>query len=138
MKARSSRPKCVSPSFPPPGWQRNCATFVSIETWGESTLTFNNKPAAGKLFAQWIPVTGGSVEFSVTPQVAEALLSDGRLSLRILSTGSYGSAGNVSYASRENSVVANRPQLLLTFSHTLPEVTITSPADGAFITRPVR
>ncbi len=111
----------------------SCATFVPSDTWSETTLTFNNKPAAGKLFAQWMPVTGQPVEFNVTPQVAEALLGDGLLSLRVVSTGNYGGSGTVSYASRENSVAANRPQLILTFDFLPPEVAITSPADGALI-----
>ena len=100
----------------------SCATFVSSDTWGETTITFNNKPASGKLFAQWIPVTGQPVEFSVTPQVADTMLSDGKLSLRILSTDNFGGAGNVSYASREHGTVANRPQLILTFENTAPTI----------------
>ena len=100
----------------------NCATFVPGDTWGESTLTFNNRPAAGKLFAQWIPVTGQSVEFSVTPQVADTLLADRLLSLRVVSTGGYGAAGNVSYAAREHGTAANRPQLILTFENTAPTI----------------
>ena len=100
----------------------SCATFVSSDTWGETTLTFNNKPTSGKLFAQWIPVTGQPVEFSVTPQVADTLLGDGKLSLRILSTDNFGGAGNVTYASREHGTVANRPQLILTFENTAPMI----------------
>ena len=100
----------------------SCATLVSSDTWSETTLTFTNKPASGKLFAQWLPVTGQPVEFSVTPQVAEALLGDGKLSLRILSTDNYGGAGIVTYASRENSTAANRPQLILTFENTAPTI----------------
>ena len=100
----------------------SCATFVTSDTWGETTLTFNNKPAAGKLFAQWLPVTGQPVEFSVTPHVADTLLGDGKLSLRILSTGNFGGSGNVTYASRENGVAATRPQLLVTFENFAPTV----------------
>ena len=112
----------------------NCATFIPTDTWSETTLTYNNRPAAiQKHFAQWLPVAGQSIEFNVTPQVAEALISDGKLSLRVGSTGSYGTNGNVTYASRENSVAANRPQLILTYGFFPPEVSITSPADGTFI-----
>ncbi len=100
----------------------SCAAFVSSDTWDETTLTFNNKPSSGKLFAQWMPVTGQPVEFSVTPQVVETLPGDGLLSLRILSTDNYGGAGNVSYASRENPNAANRPQLILTFEDTAPTI----------------
>ena len=100
----------------------SCATFVPSDSWGETTLTFNNKPAAEKLFAQWIPVTGQPVEFSVTPQVAETLPGNWLLSLRILSTGNFGAAGNVSYASRENATTANRPRLILTFENFAPTI----------------
>ena len=92
----------------------NCATLVSDDTWGETTINFTNKPAAGKLFAQWLPVVNQAVEFTVTPQVVDALLGDDKLSLSILTTGFYGSNGAVNYASRENATVANRPQLILT------------------------
>jgi autotransporter-associated beta strand protein len=92
----------------------NCATFVSDDTWGETTINFTNKPASGKLFAQWLPITGQAVEFTVTPQVVDALLGDGKLSLSLLSTGAYGANGIVNYASRENATAANRPQLILT------------------------
>ncbi len=100
----------------------SCATLVSSNSWSETTLTFSNKPASGKLFAQWLPVTGQPVEFSVTPQVTDTLLGDGKLSLRILSTDNFGGLGNVTYASRENSNAANRPQLILTFENTAPTI----------------
>ena len=61
------------------------------------------------------------------------LISDGKLSLRVGSTGSYGAAGTASYASREIATAANRPQLILTFGFLPPQVAITSPADGALI-----
>ena len=98
------------------------ATFVSDDTWGETTLTFNNKPAAGKLFAQWLPVGGQPVEFTVAPHVVDTLLGDKKLSLRIVSTGDYGGSGIVTYASRENATAANRPQLILTFENTAPTI----------------
>ncbi|MEX1114513.1 MAG: MBG domain-containing protein [Akkermansiaceae bacterium] len=99
------------------------ASFVADDTWDEAVVTFNNKPAAGTLFAQWLPVTGQAVEFSVTPQVTDTLLGDLKLSLRVASTGDYGAAGNVTYASRESATLGNRPQLILTFENTAPTIT---------------
>lgn len=96
------------------------AAFVSDDSWDENTLTFDNKPSSGQLFSQWLPITGESVEFSVTPQVVDTLLDDGKLSLRIRSTGDYGGPGNVTYASREDTAASNRPQLILTFESTDP------------------
>ncbi len=95
----------------------NSASFVSDDAWDETTLTFANKPASDKLFAQWLPVTGQAAEFIVTPQAAETLLGNGKLSLRILSTDNHGANGNVTYASRENSTLPNRPQLVLTIEN---------------------
>ena len=95
----------------------NAASFVSDDTWSETAVTFATKPAAEKLFAQWLPVANQAVEFSVTPQVLDAQLSDGKLSLRVASTDNHGAAGNVSYASRENATTANRPQLILTIEN---------------------
>jgi len=96
------------------------ACFVSDDSWGETTISYNNKPDSGKLFAQWLPVTGQAVEFTVTPQVSDTLLTDKKLSLRLLSTGDYGNSGGVTFASRENATVANRPQLVLTLENTAP------------------
>ena len=100
----------------------SCATFVSSDTWGETTVNNTDKPASGELFAQWLPVAGQAVEFTVTPQVVDTLLGDGLLSLSILSTDNYGANGIVSYASRENATVANRPQLILTIDNTIPAI----------------
>jgi hypothetical protein len=98
------------------------ACFVSDDSWGETTINFNNKPDSGKLFAQWLPVTGQAVEFSVTPQVNDTLLTDKKLSLRVLSTGDYGGSGNVTMASRESATATNRPQLILTLENTAPTI----------------
>ena len=98
------------------------ASLVADDTWSETAVTFNTMPAAGKLFAQWLPVTGQPVVFSVTPQVVDTLLGNGKLSLLISSTGDYGASGNVTYASRENATVANRPQLILTLENSAPVI----------------
>lgn len=89
-------------------------TLVNSNTWDEAAITWNNQPGGGKRFATWIPVTGVPVEFSVTPQVLDALNADKQLSLELLSLHPAGGAGLVSYASREYPDPASRPQLLLT------------------------
>jgi Pectate lyase superfamily protein len=98
------------------------AAFVASDSWDETTITFANKPASGKHFAQWLPVSGQPAEFIVTPQVADTFSSDGLLSLRVLSAGDFGAAGNVSYASREHATTAVRPQLILTLLNTPPTI----------------
>jgi autotransporter-associated beta strand protein len=109
----------------------NAASFVSDDTWSETAVTFSNKPASDKLFAQWIPITNQAVEFSVTPQVLDAQLGDRLLSLRIAATDNHGAAGNVSYASRENAITANRPQLILTIEN--PPTAAVKAASGSIL-----
>jgi len=82
--------------------------------WVETALTFQNKPASGKLFAQWLPVAGGAAGFNVTAPLAAARLRDAQLALRVFATGDHGAAGEVVYASRESTVAADRPRLVLT------------------------
>lgn len=106
----------------------SCAAFVSSDTWGETTVNFTNKPAADKLCAQWQPVTGQAVEFTVTPQVVDTLRGDKLLSLSILSTDNYGANGIVTYASREALIAADRPQLILTVD---PSDTVIKAATGS-------
>jgi hypothetical protein len=109
----------------------NVAAFVSNDTWGETTLTFNNKPTSGKLFAQWLPVPGQAAEFVVTPFVTEALLGDGKLSLRVSAADDFGGLGNVSYAAREDATPTRRPQLILLFSNTPPILSHLTNYNGA-------
>jgi autotransporter-associated beta strand protein len=105
----------------------SAAAFVANNTWGETTLTFNNRPPSGELFAQWMPVAGQPVEFSVLPLVSDTLSGSGLLSLKVFSTGNYGGLGNAGYASRENPNASLRPQLILTFENNAPSI---SPISG--------
>jgi hypothetical protein len=94
----------------------NGVAEVSDDSWGETAITYLNRPAIGRLFGQWLPVAGQPVEFDVTPQASAALRDNRKLSLGISSTGDYGASGNVAYASRENATLSNRPQLILTLA----------------------
>ncbi len=82
--------------------------------WAETGITWNNQPGSGKRFATWIPGVGVPVEIDVTPQVQDALNNDRQLSLQIFSLRPAGGPGLVSYASREYTDAAARPQLMLT------------------------
>lgn len=93
---------------------------VADDAWGESTLTYQNRPAAGRFFAHCLPVTGQFLEFIVTPHVEETLLGDDQLSLKISAAAAFGSLGNVSYAARENANASLRPQLILVFENRAP------------------
>lgn len=120
-KLLQARVRLAATAASQPG-NESVAALVDDDSWGETTITFATRPASGKHFAQWMPVTGQPAEFFVTPQVADTRSSNGLLSLRVLSAGDFGSAGNVSYASRENSTSASRPQLILTLENTPPSI----------------
>ncbi len=87
------------------------------DTWTEAGLTWNNQPgSAGRRFASWIPAANVPVQFTVTPQVLDAMQGDKQLSLELLSLRYVGAPGEVDYASREYPVATSRPQLVLLVS----------------------
>ena len=89
-------------------------TVSTNNTWTETGITWNNQPAVGKRFTTWIPGTNNApVEFMVTPQVLNALNGDKKLSVQLYSLRYVGSAGIVTYASREAVDASTRPQLIL-------------------------
>ena len=98
----------------------NGITLAASNQWNEASINWNNRPVGGKRFATWIPAANVPVEFVVTPQVQAALAGDDELSLELFSLSNVGGPGTASYASREDSDAARRPQLLL--------VTTTAPA----------
>ncbi|MCZ8510915.1 DNRLRE domain-containing protein [Paenibacillus filicis] len=92
----------------------NQANLVSDNTWGGTTLTWNNQPAAGTLLTTWTaPAVGTSVQIDVTSQVQAALTGDKKLSIRISSPANQGSTGDVSYASKENGTASYRPVIVI-------------------------
>jgi autotransporter-associated beta strand protein len=96
--------------------------FGTNDAWGESVVTWNNQPFAGKRFATWIPGTNGPLEFVVTPQVLEALAGDRQLSLQLHSLRNFGANGVVDYASRDHSDANLRPQLRLLMAGAPPAI----------------
>ena len=103
---------------------------VDDNTWTETGITWNNKPAAGSALSTWTP----ALDTTSNADVTSALPANGLVSFKVYGT-TQTSDGFVSYASRQNATTANRPQLSLTYGHTPPEVSITTPVDGAVITR---
>jgi hyaluronate lyase len=97
----------------------NQAFLVSNDTWGESTITWNNAPAIGTtLLGNWnVPGVGTPVSFDVTAQAQSALAGDKLLSLAVVSPANVGSNGWVNYASKENVNAAYRPVLVVTTSN---------------------
>ncbi|MCZ8520467.1 DNRLRE domain-containing protein [Paenibacillus mucilaginosus] len=90
------------------------AHLVSDSAWGESTLTWNNRPSAAALIGSWsVPAAGVPVEIDVTAQVNAALSAGKKISLRLSGQANYGADGYANYASREYGTAGSRPQLLL-------------------------
>jgi hyaluronate lyase len=106
----------------------NAVAKVDENTWGETTVAWNNKPSAGSVLDTWTPV----INTTTKANVASAIPSSGLISFKVYAT-TETSNGIVYYGSKEHATVANRPQLSLTYGRTPPEVSITTPADGTFI-----
>jgi hyaluronate lyase len=101
---------------------------VDDDTWTETGITWNNKPAAGNPISTWTPALNTTSSMDVTSAIQAA----GSLSFKVHAT-TETSNGIVSYGTRENATATNRPQLTLIYGHTPPEVSLSSPADGAVI-----
>ncbi len=103
---------------------------VDDNSWTETGITWNNKPAAGAVLRTWTPVALATSSADVT----SALPASGPVSFKVYGTTQTGD-GYVTYGSRQNSTVASRPQLSLVYGHTPPEVNLSAPADGTLMLR---
>lgn len=93
--------------------------LVTDNSWSESALTWNNKPAGDSVIASFTaPASGSAAEVDLTSQVAAALAGDKKLSLVIVSPVNVGSKGDVSYASKEHAAPESRPSLQVQFQAT--------------------
>lgn len=101
---------------------------VDDNSWTETDITWNNKPAAGNPISTWTP----ALDTTSSTDVTSAIPASGLVSFKVHAT-TETSNGIVNYASRENTTPENRPQLTLVRGHTPPEVAITSPSDGDVI-----
>ncbi|NQX01185.1 DNRLRE domain-containing protein, partial [bacterium] len=108
----------------------NAVAKVDDNTWTETGITWNNKPAAGAPISTWTPALDTTSSMDVTRAIPAA----GSVSFKVHAT-TETSNGIVNYGSRENATATNRPQLTLIYGHTPPEVSLSSPADGAVISR---
>ena len=105
--------------------------LVADNSWSETGITWNNKPAvSGPVLSTWTPEVGTRVDASVSSVVT----GPGQVSFKAYAT-TQTADGYVTYASRENSSSSSRPELALLIGHTPPEINITSPKDGAYISR---
>jgi chitodextrinase len=89
---------------------------VPDTSWGETTITYSNRPALGEGVATVgvVPLNDW-VDLDVTSSVTAA----GPLSFAITTTGTNGS----DYSSRQHATVAHRPQLVVEWSGAAPDST---------------
>src|SRR5690606_2211824 len=102
--------------------------LVSSDTWGESTITWSNKPAAsGAAVAEWSPNAGQEVQVDVTSLAQAEQAGGGKLSLRLHAK--YWDATYAVYGSRNHGTASLRPVLRVT-SEPPPPIVLTPVADA--------
>ncbi|MFS4454931.1 DNRLRE domain-containing protein [Maribacter sp. 2304DJ31-5] len=97
--------------------------FVSNDTWSETGITWNNRPASGNLLATQSG-SGSVTEWDVTSQVQTELLGDGKLSVHLSAAQNNGEW--VHYYSKEASDFSVRPVLVFSTDQTPPPVGMTN------------
>src|SRR5205814_1113771 len=85
---------------------------VSDDSWTETGINWNNRPAADPAIDTYVSSANAPLIFDVTALVRAAQAGDKKLSLKLASIVALSDAsrGNISYASRENSNATLRPQ----------------------------
>lgn len=89
----------------------NQAFLAVSDSWTETGITWNNKPAASTPLGGWTVLPGSAVDIDVTSQVVTAMGGDKRVSVLVDAIANTGSTGWTQYASRNAS--ANKPVLLI-------------------------
>lgn len=79
--------------------KQDTAALASTDSWTESGINWNNKPASGATLGSWLPQQAAPGKFDVTSALATELAGDKLLSVRLLSNTT--STGVNNYASRE-------------------------------------
>lgn len=89
---------------------------ISDNTWTETALTWNNRPANGSKLGSWlVPSAGNYAALDVSAAVSAALGSiDKRLTLHVEAAQNYGSTGWADYSTREGKST-QRPQLVVSY-----------------------
>lgn len=88
--------------------------FVADDSWTENGITWNTKPAgSGTIFTNLGGFAAGvPVQINVTSRAKTEAAGDGLLTMRIYSSVNWGSSADLSFGSKEQSLAANRPQLV--------------------------
>lgn len=109
------------------GADTHIAASVLDHIWTETGLVWTNKPVASSELARWSIQTNLLPTAVIIPAGAAVKAAlGGVFDLKV----SAASTAYVSYASRENTTVSNRPQLILTYAHPPPKVALTAPSAG--------
>lgn len=107
--------------------------YVPTDSWTETGINWNNKPAPSTLLSTVNGKNLGIAEWNITPQVLSELGSDKILSLKIVST-VLNTGADATFSSREDANGNLRPQIEISFLNTAPTVAITSPTNNAILT----
>ncbi|UKJ06737.1 DUF7594 domain-containing protein [Solitalea lacus] len=102
--------------------------YVPDDSWTETNITWNAKPAATTLLGTIQGKSSGWAEWDIKAQALAELAGDKILSLKIVST-VLGGATNVTFTSREIGSVGLRPQITYKV-RIAPTVAITSPVNN--------
>lgn len=89
------------------------ASVTEHDDWGEDGLTWNNQIGTLPPIAYFVPKPGEYVEFSLLPQVLQALAGDRAISLQIAAPYDLGDAGFATFATKEDPDPAKHPQIIL-------------------------
>ncbi|MEW4923962.1 DNRLRE domain-containing protein [Algibacter sp. 2305UL17-15] len=89
------------------------AKIVADDSWTETGITWNNKPAQGSVMDTQTGSTSATMEWDVKTQVISEVSGDGIISIALTSTPS-GSQNFVKYHSKEQSNFELRPVLVVT------------------------
>jgi parallel beta-helix repeat protein len=99
----------------------NAAYLVDAFGWAESTVTWNQRPAAGAELDAWVTSNGRAIQIDVTEAVRAALPAGGAFAVLIRSPHDIGNDGRTVYASREHPTLP-APTLELDFNQ--PQVVV--------------
>ncbi|WNR43035.1 CBM96 family carbohydrate-binding protein [Paenibacillus roseipurpureus] len=103
------------------------AVVVNDNSWNESTVTWNTKPAQGATAASWTgPVVNTPKTIDITSAVTNALSGDKKLSLSIYNPNTDNSY--IAYGTKENGKAINVPMLTIMLQP--QQTSLTSTADS--------
>ena len=94
--------------------------FVADDTWAETAVTWNTRPAVAALLQSWTPSPDYVQRLDLTARAAAEAAGDGQMSLRHAIVSQTTSATIFRYASREASNAALRPVLRVLHAEVWP------------------